>query len=302
MGFYSKAYEAFVLEVLTAPVAYHVIILRRNLYGPCDEGRGVLPAIGERRSFPPYPCQFGRTTTDPPMLVLGRLQSRRVGHVVGPTVRGRRDMAARSTFVMSCQVVARVGWGDLRCKSWRFGRGMISGANLGDLAEGPISGTNPGDLAERVISGTNLGDLAERVISGTNPRDLAERVISGTNLGDLTEGPISGINPGDLVERVISSTNLGDLAEEPISGTNPGDLVERVISGTNPGDLAEGPISSTNPGDLAEGLLYPGRIRVACSVTGAAPLQFIRAWYVHLCGCSRGRSPVSPASPYKRVP
>ncbi|RWW23883.1 hypothetical protein GW17_00011843, partial [Ensete ventricosum] len=289
-GFYSKVYEVSVPEVLTTSVAYHAIVLHRSLRGPCGEGRDVLPATGERRSCPPYPCQVGRTTADPPMLVSGRLQSRRVDHVVGPTVRGRRDVAVKSTFVMSCQVVARAGWsltrtsvpgrwpnriraqgltrgeareltlailprGDLGCKSWRFGRGVVSDANLGDLAEGPISGTNPRDLAEKVISGTNPGDLAERVISGTNLGDLAERVISGTYLGDLIEGPISGINHSDLVERVISGTNLGDLAEEPISGTNPGDLVERMISGTNPGDLAEGPISSINPGDLAKGLL-----------------------------------------------
>ncbi|RWW16200.1 hypothetical protein GW17_00019927 [Ensete ventricosum] len=140
MGFYSKGYEAFVPEVLTAPVAYHVIILRRNLYGPCDEGRGVLPAIGERRSFPPYPCQFGRTTTDPPMLVLGQLQSRRVGHVVGPTVRGRRDMAARSTFVMSCQVVARAGWSLTRTSVSKSNRAEGSGDDpigqeLGSLSD-----------------------------------------------------------------------------------------------------------------------------------------------------------------------
>ncbi|RWW31772.1 hypothetical protein GW17_00003602 [Ensete ventricosum] len=122
----------------------------------------------------------------------------------------------------------------------RFCRGVISGANLGDLAEGVILGANLEDLAEGPISGTNPGDLAERVISGTNPGDLAERVISGTNPRDLAEMVVSGINLGDLAERVISGANLGDLAEGPISGTNPGDLAERVILGINLGDLAEG--------------------------------------------------------------
>ncbi|RRT48150.1 hypothetical protein B296_00024925 [Ensete ventricosum] len=95
-GFYSKGYEASVPEVLTTPVAYHAIILRRSLCGPCDEARGVLLATGEHQSCPPYPCRFDRTTVDPPMLVLGRLQSRRVGHVVGPAVRGRRYVAAKT--------------------------------------------------------------------------------------------------------------------------------------------------------------------------------------------------------------
>ncbi|RZS04694.1 hypothetical protein BHM03_00035069 [Ensete ventricosum] len=106
----------------------------------------------------------------------------------------------------------------------RFGRGVISGANLGDLVEEPISGTNPRDLAEKVISGTNLGDLVKEPISSTNPGDLAEEPISGTNPGDLAEKVISGTNHGDLAERVISDTDLGDLVEGVISGTNPGDL------------------------------------------------------------------------------
>ncbi|RWV94339.1 hypothetical protein GW17_00043140 [Ensete ventricosum] len=94
-GFYSNSYEAPVLEVLTAPVAYHAIVLRRSLHGPCDAVRGVLPATGECRSCPTYLCQVGRTMVDPPILVSGRPQSRRVGHVIGLVVRGRRDVAAR---------------------------------------------------------------------------------------------------------------------------------------------------------------------------------------------------------------
>ncbi|RRT38977.1 hypothetical protein B296_00040690 [Ensete ventricosum] len=91
-GFYSKGYEASVPEVLTAPVAYHAIVLRRSLYGPCGKARSVLLATGERRSCPPYPRQVDRTTADPPMLMSGRLQSRRVSHIVGPTVREHRNM------------------------------------------------------------------------------------------------------------------------------------------------------------------------------------------------------------------
>ncbi|RZS13590.1 hypothetical protein BHM03_00045195 [Ensete ventricosum] len=100
-GFYSKGYDASVPEVLTAHVAYHAIVLRCSLCGPCDEARDVLPATGEHQSCPPYPCQFDRTTVDPPMLVSGRLQSRRVDHVVGLAVRRRRYVAARSTSVIS---------------------------------------------------------------------------------------------------------------------------------------------------------------------------------------------------------
>ncbi|RRT81278.1 hypothetical protein B296_00001052 [Ensete ventricosum] len=101
MGFYSNGYRAPVPEVLTAHVAYHAVVLRRSLDGPRGEVCGVLPATGERRPCPPYLCQVGRMTTDPPMLMSSRAQSRRVSHVVGPTVRGRRDVAARSTFVIS---------------------------------------------------------------------------------------------------------------------------------------------------------------------------------------------------------
>ncbi|RZS01169.1 hypothetical protein BHM03_00030983 [Ensete ventricosum] len=60
----------------------------------------LLP-LGKVGLAPPYLCQVGRMTADPPMLVSGRAQSRRVGHVVGPAVRGRRDVAARSTFAIS---------------------------------------------------------------------------------------------------------------------------------------------------------------------------------------------------------
>ncbi|RRT48154.1 hypothetical protein B296_00024929 [Ensete ventricosum] len=100
-GFYSKGYEVSVPEVLTAPITYHAVILHRSLRSPCGETRGMLPATGEHRSCPPYPCQVGRMIADPPMLVSGRLQSHRVGYVVGPVVRGRMDVTARSTSVIS---------------------------------------------------------------------------------------------------------------------------------------------------------------------------------------------------------
>ncbi|RWW44689.1 hypothetical protein BHE74_00049529 [Ensete ventricosum] len=46
IGLYSKGYEASVPKILTAPVAYHAVVLRRSLRGPCDEARGVLAATG----------------------------------------------------------------------------------------------------------------------------------------------------------------------------------------------------------------------------------------------------------------
>ncbi|RWV87866.1 hypothetical protein GW17_00050097 [Ensete ventricosum] len=60
----------------------------------------LLP-LGKVGLAPTYLCQVDRMTADPPMLVSGRAQSRRVDHVVGPAVRGHRDVAVRSTFVIS---------------------------------------------------------------------------------------------------------------------------------------------------------------------------------------------------------
>ncbi|RWW02890.1 hypothetical protein GW17_00033995, partial [Ensete ventricosum] len=97
LGTYN-GYGAPVPEVLIAPVAYRVVVLRRGFRGPRGEVRGVPPAIGEGRSCLPYLCQVGRMMADPPIFVSGRAQLRQVGHVVGPAVRGRRDVAARSTF------------------------------------------------------------------------------------------------------------------------------------------------------------------------------------------------------------
>ncbi|RRT58946.1 hypothetical protein B296_00028448 [Ensete ventricosum] len=100
-AFIVKGYETSVPEVLTLPVAYHAVVLRRSLRGPYGEARVVLPAIGERRPCSPYPCQVDRTMVGPPMLVSSRLQSRRVDHIVGPGVRGDGDMTARSKSVVS---------------------------------------------------------------------------------------------------------------------------------------------------------------------------------------------------------
>ncbi|RWW14468.1 hypothetical protein GW17_00021769 [Ensete ventricosum] len=71
-GFYSNGYGAPVPEVLTAPIAYHAIVLRRSFRGPCGEVRGVPTATGEGLSCTPYLCQFDRMMADPPMLASGR--------------------------------------------------------------------------------------------------------------------------------------------------------------------------------------------------------------------------------------
>ncbi|RZR92976.1 hypothetical protein BHM03_00021368 [Ensete ventricosum] len=94
MGFYSNGYGAPVPEVLTAPVAYHAIVASVVLAVRCVACLLPLEKVG---LAPPYLGQVGRMTADSPMLVFGWAQSRRVDHVVGPAVRGRRDVAARST-------------------------------------------------------------------------------------------------------------------------------------------------------------------------------------------------------------
>ncbi|RZR73876.1 hypothetical protein BHM03_00029162 [Ensete ventricosum] len=128
-GFYSNGYGAPVPEVLTAPVAYHVVVLRRSFRGSRDEVRGVPPATGEGRSCPPYLCQVGRMTADPPMLASGRAQSRQVGHVVGPDVQGHRDVAnhdagsTASTAVLVGDRLLVANVGDSRVVVCKGGRG-----------------------------------------------------------------------------------------------------------------------------------------------------------------------------------
>ncbi|RWW36633.1 hypothetical protein BHE74_00058330, partial [Ensete ventricosum] len=67
-------YGAFVPEALILPIAYHAAALHHAVRGPCGEARVVLLATGACRPCPPYLCQVGRTTTDPSVLVSGRLQ------------------------------------------------------------------------------------------------------------------------------------------------------------------------------------------------------------------------------------
>ncbi|RZR70763.1 hypothetical protein BHM03_00001343 [Ensete ventricosum] len=70
----SPTVKVFVPEALILLIAYHTVAPHHVVYGPCGETRAVLPAIGGCRPCPPYPCQVGRTTADPSMLVSGRLQ------------------------------------------------------------------------------------------------------------------------------------------------------------------------------------------------------------------------------------
>ncbi|RRT51316.1 hypothetical protein B296_00021270 [Ensete ventricosum] len=191
-GFYSNGYGAPVPEVLTAPVAYHVVVLRRGFRGP----RGVISGVNSGDL-----AEKVTSGTNLEDLAEELISGTNPGDFVEELIFGTNP-------------------GDSAEK-------VISGINLGDLAEEPISGANPGDFAEELISGTNPEDLAEKVTSGG---DLAEEPISGTNPGDFVEGLISGTNLVDLVEEPISDTNLGDLVEKVTSGTNPGDLAEGLFA------------------------------------------------------------------------
>ncbi|RRT80374.1 hypothetical protein B296_00023817 [Ensete ventricosum] len=144
-GFYSNGYGAPVPQVLTASVAYHAVVLRRSFRGSRDEVRDVPPATGEGRSCPPYLCQVGRMTADPPMLASGRAQSRQVGHVVGPNVQGHRDVAnhdagsTASTAVLVGDRLLVANVGDSRavvCKggkgTWRVGGVLAVSRAFGD--------------------------------------------------------------------------------------------------------------------------------------------------------------------------
>ncbi|RRT75503.1 hypothetical protein B296_00009486 [Ensete ventricosum] len=195
MSFYNNGYGAPVPDVLTAPVAYHTIVLRRSFRGP----RGVISGTnsGDLAEKVTSDTNLGDLVEE---LISGTNPEDFTEELISGT--NPRDLAEKVT---SC-------------------------TNLGDLAEEPISGTNPGDFVERLISGTNPGDLVEKVTSGTNLEDLFEEPISSTNLGDFTEGLISGTNPRFLAKEPISDTNLGDLAEKVISGTNPRDLTEGLFA------------------------------------------------------------------------
>ncbi|RRT62420.1 hypothetical protein B296_00021479 [Ensete ventricosum] len=176
MSFYSKCYGSFVLEVLTVPIAYHVIILHHTLRGPCSEARVLLPAAVACRPCPPYPCYLGNELAEflyPKAYPVEQELGKWTGRVL--VLGSRSDRAG----------AREMDWPD-------------------DLVEGANSGTNLGDLAERANSGTNLGDLAERANSSTNLGDLTEGANSGTNLGDLAKRSNSGTNLGDLAERASS--------------------------------------------------------------------------------------------------
>ncbi|RRT63468.1 hypothetical protein B296_00005763 [Ensete ventricosum] len=288
-GFYSNDCGEFVHEALILFIAYHTVAPDHVVQGHCDEAHAVLPATGGCRPCPPYPCQVGRTTADPSMLMSDRLQHIGLATSAGLLSEGagtwqpgqhpsyHSPAPSQKTFSRFLIRVPKMrsynepsDGSEVRLvsdpnehehKSWGFGREDELGTNLGDLAERVTSGTNPWDLAERVNSGTNPGDLDERMDSGTNPEDLTERVNLGTNPGDLVERVNSGTNPRDLAQRVNSGTNLGDLAEKVNSGTNPGNLAKKVNSGTNPRDLVERVNSGINLRDLAErGLVFSIRV------------------------------------------
>ncbi|RWW65858.1 hypothetical protein BHE74_00026805, partial [Ensete ventricosum] len=180
-GFYSNSYGISVTEALILFIAYHTAAPHHTVRGPCGEARAVLPTVAGCRPCPPYPCQVGRMTFGPSMLMPGRL--RHIG-------------SATSTGLLPSRHP-----GDLAER-------VTSGIDPGDLAERVTSGIDPGDLAERVNSGTDLGDLAEGASSDTNPGDLAERVDSGTNLGDLVERVLVSDAPGMCISVDASEAGL----------------------------------------------------------------------------------------------
>ncbi|RWW76488.1 hypothetical protein BHE74_00015421 [Ensete ventricosum] len=73
MSFYSKGYGSFILEVLTVPIAYHAIVLRHTLHGPCSEAHILLPTAMAYRPCPPYLCYIDRMIANPSMPVSGQL-------------------------------------------------------------------------------------------------------------------------------------------------------------------------------------------------------------------------------------
>ncbi|RZR94035.1 hypothetical protein BHM03_00022637 [Ensete ventricosum] len=168
-----SGYEAFVPEVLTVSVAYHVVVLRRSLRGPCGEARVVLPASGECRPCSPYPCQVSRMTTDPPMLLSGWLQSRWAGHVVGPAVRGRGDVTAKSTSVVLGAMLNELilsNNGLVGCLPTEIG--LLGNATVFDASWNSLMGMLPTSFAG--LSKADQLDLSHNVLTGVVPKKLCE--------------------------------------------------------------------------------------------------------------------------------
>ncbi|RWW52164.1 hypothetical protein BHE74_00041442 [Ensete ventricosum] len=75
-SFYSGCYRSFVLEIFTASMAYHAVVLLHTVRGPWGEAC-VLPTAAV--ACRPYPCQVGHTIVGSSMPVSSRL------HCVGST-------------------------------------------------------------------------------------------------------------------------------------------------------------------------------------------------------------------------
>ncbi|RZS16834.1 hypothetical protein BHM03_00048887 [Ensete ventricosum] len=76
LSFYSGCYRSFVLEIFTASMAYHAVVLLHTVRGPWGEAC-VLPTAAV--ACRPYPCQVGHTIVGSSMPVSSRL------HCVGST-------------------------------------------------------------------------------------------------------------------------------------------------------------------------------------------------------------------------
>ncbi|RRT65680.1 hypothetical protein B296_00010775 [Ensete ventricosum] len=70
-SFYSEYYRSFVLEIFTASIAYHAVILLHTVHGPCSEVH-ILPTAAV--VCRPYSCQVGRKIADSSMPMSGRLR------------------------------------------------------------------------------------------------------------------------------------------------------------------------------------------------------------------------------------
>ncbi|RRT49614.1 hypothetical protein B296_00005729 [Ensete ventricosum] len=101
MSFYSKGYEASVPEVLTAPVAYHAVVLHRSLHGPCGEASGVLPAITPRWYLPSLLRPADALFHNRRSRTLANLGKEMVGHLVYHRQRATHDNDGKSTSELS---------------------------------------------------------------------------------------------------------------------------------------------------------------------------------------------------------